>query len=233
MPLFSIDEAIFAAVPNARFAAVVLRGADNTGVNRAVEERLRAAEEAVRRAFAGQDVKAHPNLAIWRETFGERGWTPSKYLSSIEALVRRVAKGGELPRINPAVDLGNSLSLRYLVPLGTHDLAGAPEGISVRLSRPEDRFLPMGEQPAEIPEPGEIVYASGGDIRTRRWVWRQSGTALVGPEARDILFPLDGFAPRTEEAVRRAAEELAELAPALLGGTTAVYHLGPAQRAVP
>ena len=225
MPLFSIDEAVFAAVPNARFSAVVLRGADNTGSNSAVEDRLRAAEEAVRAAFAGQDVKAHPSIAIWREVFGARGWTPSKYLSSIEALVRRVAKGGALPRINPAVDLGNSLSLRYLVPLGTHDLASAPEGIAVRLARPEDHFLPMGNEPPEAPEPGEIVYASGADIRTRRWVWRQSRTALVGSEARDILFPLDGFSPQTEEAVRRAAEELAELAPALLGGSAAVYHL--------
>ena len=177
--------------------------------------------------FADVDPKTHPNLAVWRNAFASRGWTPSKYLSSVEALVRRLAKGDDMPRINAAVNLANSVSLSMLVPIGAHDLGTAPNGIDVRLAVPNDRFHPMGDAPDETPEEGEIVYVHEHDVRTRRWVWRQSRTGLIRESATDILFPIDGFALQTESAVRDAAQRLFELAPSLLGGIASVHHLDP------
>ncbi|HLI52064.1 MAG TPA: hypothetical protein VKU87_09710, partial [Thermomicrobiaceae bacterium] len=55
--------------------------------------------------------------------------------------------------------------------------------------------------------------------------WRQSRIGLVTPEARDILFPIDGFAGVSEDDAYRAAEMLAEIIPRYLGGSTSVYHL--------
>lgn len=227
MSVFRIAPEVFAAFPNARFGAVVVRGADNTQGATEAAARLAQAVVATREQFAGADPKSHPAIAVWREAFGARGWTPSKYLSSIEALVRRIAKGGDLPSINPAVDLGNSASLTHLIPIGAHDLATAPEGIVVRVAEPGDAFHPMGDGPPETPEPGEIVYAHGHDIRTRRWVWRQSRTGLVTAASRDLLFPLDAFAGVTDDAMHAAAAMLAELVPSLLGGEATVNELNP------
>lgn len=227
MIAFRVDLEVFAAFPAARFAAVVVRGIDNRRASDDAAARLARAVAETRQAFAGTDPKSHPAVAVWREAFGTRGWTPSKYLSSIEALVRRVARGGDLPSINPAVDLANAISLRWLVPIGAHDLGTTTEGIVVRLAAPDDRFLPMGDGPDEVPEPAEIVYASGRDVRTRRWVWRQSRTGLVSGVTRDILFPIDGFAGVTGDAVRSAAGELAEIIPALLGGASSLFLIDP------
>ncbi len=227
MPIFRVDPAVFDLFPNARFSAVVVRGADITTPNPEVDRLLNAAVELVRAEFETLDPKSHPNIAVWREAFSSRGWTPSKYLSSIEALVRRLAKGGDMPHINPAVDLANSVSLSLLVPIGAHDLDTAPSGIDVRLSDSDDRFRPMGDAPDETPDDGEIVYVHAHDVRTRRWVWRQSRTGLISDDATNILFPIDGFAPQTDGAVREAAQRLFELAPAMLGGTAAIFHLGP------
>lgn len=228
MTLFRIDPAVFEAFPNARFAAVVVRGIDNRRSADEASERMTQAVATAREAFAGIDPKSHPSIAIWREVFGARGWTPSKYLSSIEALVRRISKGGELPSINPAVDLGNSVSVTRVIPIGAHDLSLASEGIEVRLSAPGDRFLPMGDAPEETPDPDEIVYAHGHDVRTRRWVWRQSRSGLVTPETRDVFYPIDGFAGVSEQDAYAAADTLAEIVSALLGGAAEIYHLDPA-----
>jgi DNA/RNA-binding domain of Phe-tRNA-synthetase-like protein len=225
MAIFRIDPAVFELFPNARFSAVVARGVNNHGENPRVTHLLDESVAQVRAEFADRDPKADPRIAVWRDAFSSRGWTPSKYLSSIEALVRRIAKGGSLPRISPAVDLANSVSLGLLVPIGAHDLDTAPTGIAVRLTEPDDRFLPMGDAPEESPDDGEIVYVHANDVRTRRWVWRQSRTGLVSEHSTDFLFPVDGFAPSTEQAVREAAERLGELVPALLGGHATVYHL--------
>ena len=41
---------------------------------------------------------------------------------SAEALLARVLKGGELPRINALVDTYNAVSVRHLIPVGGEDL---------------------------------------------------------------------------------------------------------------
>lgn len=225
--VFSIDPAIFDAFPYARFAAVVVRDLDNHRSSDEAAERMLQAVGTTRQRFEGIDPKSHPSIAIWREVFGSRGWTPSKYLSSIEALIRRITKGGEPPSINPAVDLANSVSIDRVIPLGAHDLRYSPEGMVVRLARPGDVFQPMGDAPDEVPDEGEIVYAHGQTIATRRWVWRQSRVGLVTAEARDILFPIDGFAGVSENDAYLAAETLAEIIPQYLGGIATIHHLNP------
>jgi len=230
--VFRVDQSVFDLFPNARFAAVVVRGANNQERVPEIDRLLDEAVARVQAEFSGVDPKSHGNIAVWREAFSSRGWTPSKYLSSIEALVRRLAKGGVMPRINPAVDLANSVSLSLLVPIGSHDLGTAPSGIQVRLSRLDDRFRPMGDAPDETPDDGEIVYAHESDVRTRRWVWRQSRTGLLSENATNILFPIDGFTPQTDGSVIEAAERLADLAPRFLGGTVTLHRIEPEHPAV-
>ncbi len=224
---------VFERVWEARFAAVVALGINNRRGAQEAAGRLSQAIATVTSTLGSCDPKEHPSIAAWRETFRDLGWLPSSYQSSVEALVRRSLKGKPPPSINPAVDLANSVSLRYLVPIGAHDLSTAPMGLTVRLARPGDRFLPMGEAPEEIPDPGEIVYAHGTDIRTRRWVWRQSRTGLVTLDTTDVVFPIDGLAHVTESAVHLAAAELATLVGELLGGEVHVWWLDPASPQAP
>jgi DNA/RNA-binding domain of Phe-tRNA-synthetase-like protein len=224
---FRVTPEVFDRVPHARFAVVVARGIDNRQSPHVAAGYLSQAVAAVVGHFGSLHPKEHPAIAAWREVFRRLGWSPSTYQSSVEALVRRSLRGKPPPSINPAVDLANSVSLRFLVPVGVHDLGTAPLGLAVRLTRPGDWFLPMGGAPQETPEPGEIVYAHEADIRTRRWVWRQSRTGLVGPETVDALFPLDGFAGVTEDAVRQAASGLASLVQDLLGGEVHVGWVDP------
>ncbi|RIK35472.1 MAG: hypothetical protein DCC58_20445, partial [Chloroflexi bacterium] len=115
-----------------------------------------------------------------------------------------------LPRINPIVDLANACSLAYRVPIGAHDIDTFAENpLTVRRATADDVSLPMGDSAAERADLGEIIYVVANDIRTRRWVWRQARTALVGPDSCNVLFPIDGFSPQTTTAVRDAADLLA------------------------
>lgn len=51
--------------------------------------------------------------------------------------------------------------------------------LEVRPAAEGDRFIPFGGGEAELPDPGEIVYASGQEVRTRRWTWRQSEVGKI------------------------------------------------------
>lgn len=135
--------------------------------------------------------------------------SPSRYPSSNIALLRRIAKGKGLWRVNPVVDLGNAISIKYGLPLGAHAL-GEKDVLELRFSRPDDVFVALGESEPDVTlASGELVYAVGSLVHTRRWTWRQSENGKVEPSTTRIAFPIDGFMGVNEDEVRAACEELA------------------------
>ena len=226
--LFRVAPEVFAAFPNYFVACVVARGIDRTPTSARFEELVLGSGERARATYEGLDLKDEPPFAAWRKAFSQAGWSPSRFPASVEAIHKRVQRGADLPRINTPVDLANSAALYYAVPVGTHDIASfAGQPLEVRYARGADRFNAMGGE-EERPDAGEIVYAVGSDIRTRRWVWRQGRSGLVSADALDIFFPIDGFADETFDAVVAAQNYLAEVCAADLSAhvETAIVDAG-------
>jgi DNA/RNA-binding domain of Phe-tRNA-synthetase-like protein len=126
-------------------------------------------------------------------------------------MLKRIQKGGAIPSINPIVDLNNLISVRYFLPMGSHDIDALTGECSIRLSSEGDIFLPLGDTTEEVLPAGELVYADAQRIRTRRWIWRQSEIGKITQESKTIFFPIDGFLSVNETSVRAAQEDLAEL----------------------
>ena len=127
-------------------------------------------------------------------------------------MLTRVSKKKGLPSINPIVDIGNAMSLKYYLPMGAHDIDTiAPQDVEVRFSRDGDKFIPFGETEPEILDAGELVYAVGDKVRTRRWIWRQSEEGKIVESTKNIFFPIDGFKNSNYDNLMAAREELASL----------------------
>lgn len=107
-------------------------------------------------------------------------------------------------------------------PMGAHDLGGSSEDICIRFAQPGDTFLPFGGEAEEIPDSGEVVYAVGHQVRTRRWTWRQSEHGKITPESTDIFFPIDGFTNFNREQVLAARDDLKTLVKQISGCEAAV-----------
>ena len=218
---FTVSQEIFSLLPDACFGVVVAKGMDNHGSRPEIQQWLEESIRLAARHFEGRKVKEEAAILPYREAFRALSINPNKYMCSIEALFTRIAKGKGMPCINPIVDLGNAISLKYTLPIGAHDLKDAPEGISVRLARPKDTFLPFGGTEEEEPEPGETVYAVGSQVRTRRWTWRQSEHGKIGSETSWVFFPIDGFTSFNKDAVLAARDELRQKLEEVFGCTTA------------
>ena len=219
---FEVSEEVFAALPRACFGVVAVTGADNAAPCPEIEAMLADSIARCEADFRDVRIKEAPEIGPYRDAFRALGINPNKYLCSIEALLTRIAKGKGFPHISPAVDLGNALSLRYRLPIGAHDMGTVARALEVRPARAEDRFIPFGETEAETPEPGEIVYVSDGQVRTRRWTWRQSEIGKITERTADLLFPIDGFADVNLDRVLAARAELARCAETLLGARVSV-----------
>lgn len=116
-----------------------------------------------------------------------------------------------MPYINPVVDLENAVSLKYTLPMGAHDLGGSSNDICIRLAKNGDIFIPFGSDSEEAPDIGEVVYAVGQQVRTRRWTWRQSENGKITAASSDIFFPIDGFNDFNKDRVLKAQAELDSL----------------------
>ena len=103
------------------------------------------------------------------------------------------------------------MSIKYLLPMGAHDIDAASGDIQVRFSRQGDQFTPFGETAAEILEAGELIYSAGERVKTRRWIWRQSEEGKVTQDSQNVFFPIDGFSDHNLNRVIAARDELAEL----------------------
>ena len=219
---FEVSPAVFELLPDACFGVVAVKGADNTRPIAEVSALLHESIAESEARFGGLKVKELPEIAPYRDAFRALGINPNKFMCSIEALLTRIAKGKGFPEISPVVDFGNAVSLKYRLPIGAHDMGTVSRALEVRHAQPGDSFIPFGGGEAETPEPGEVVYVSDGQVRTRRWTWRQSEVGKTTPETRDLLFPIDGFTSLNLERVLAARAELAEGLERYFGAKTAV-----------
>ena len=205
---FIVEKEIFEKLPNACFGIVMAKGIDNSKayseIDRLLDESIRIAAQR----FEGKKIKEEPDIVPYREAFRALNMNPNKYLCSIEALFTRIAKGKGIPHINPVVDLVNAISLKYTLPMGAHDLGGSNDDICIRPARLSDTFLPFGGETEETPDPGEVVYAVGNQVRTRRWTWRQSEHGKITSASTDIFFPIDGFTDFNREQVLAARDAI-------------------------
>ncbi|HEX2910475.1 MAG TPA: tyrosine--tRNA ligase [Chloroflexia bacterium] len=236
---FSIAPQIFELFPDYCVGGVIATGIHNQvadDVHNRIHHELQEATTQLRRRFAtgestpggANPITAYSTIAAWREAFKKVGIKPGEYQSSVEALARRALRPDYvIPSINPAVDISNSVSLRYMVPLGGHDIDALVGDMQVRLAHEGDFFSPIEDTDAQVESvpPGEPVYADDAEVRTRRWVWRQGRKARVTEKSHSIFFPIDGWKNLNEQEVREATQTLKTLLTELLGAQCQEFFL--------
>ena len=178
---------------------------------------LREAEALARAMFAGGKVAEHPHIAAWREAFAAFGVKPNKMLNSAEALISRVVKGGELPRINWLADVYNALSVRYVLPIGGEDLDKAVGTQRLEIASGLEVFDTMkdGLPFAYHPLAGEVVWMDDAGVTCRAWNWRQCVRTRLTEAPRNAYFVLDTLEPysQLETAASELEEYLQQLSP--------------------
>ena len=206
---FKVHPALFEILPDACFGFVVARGLDNWNMNLEAAALLQNSIQAVRAELGEINIRELPGIAAYRKAFQVLGYNPNKFMCSIEALVKRILKGGEFPLINTAVDLGNAMSLRHILPIGAHDINVCKDDIEIRFAVQGDTFVPFGSKKSEAVDVGELVYTRGNSVKTRKWIWRQGVSGMISEKSTDIFYPIDGFTGINDTVVKVARDELA------------------------
>ncbi|HNX32544.1 MAG TPA: phenylalanine--tRNA ligase beta subunit-related protein [Holophaga sp.] len=217
---YAISNEVFARFPDYVRGVVIAYDLTNGESSPELVELLRDAEASVRTRLDLATLTASPRIACWREAFKAQGIKPNEFRCSVEAMARRALRNQPLPTINALVDLGNALSLRHLVPVGSHAIDVVTGNLSLRPATGEEAFVAFGSEQEEHPNPGEIVFTEGNTVLTRRWSWRQSNHTLTLPGTTAIEFNVDGLPPVPRAEVEAICQEVAGLIRKHCGGTT-------------
>jgi DNA/RNA-binding domain of Phe-tRNA-synthetase-like protein len=207
--------------PRASVAVLVCRGMDNSSGRPSVTELVDRLERgAAQHPFTGT-LADHPHVAAWRAAYRAFGTNPRSHPVSFEALVKRFAKSGELPRISPAVDVYNVVSVRSMLPVGGYDLDTLAGDVVLTRARGGEVFEPIGRdpQPEEVTA-GEVIYRDDARVLTRRWNHRDSIVSAITERTRNAAFFLESPDRDViaEEALSTAAETLREYVDAACSG---------------
>ncbi len=200
----SVDQAIWRLRPDFVALSIVVRGGRN------VPSQDVAGADSGAALVADVPAWGEAHLEAWRQAYAVFGAKAKRTPCSAEALRRRAERDGALPRINALVDLYNTLSVRYVLPIGGEDLSayrGAPRLVRAVGDEPFDTMRD-GQPSIELADAGEVVWRDDAGVTCRRWNWRQSTRTRLDVSSRDMWFVLERLEPMPLGELEKVGEAL-------------------------
>lgn len=209
MATFAYDDAVADRYPTIRAGVVHATGLANGPSPPGLLDRYRDEQTSASERLRETTLADLPQIAAWRRAFTRFGAKPTQHRNAAEALLRRLAKRGDIPTINALVDVGNLVSVRYAMPVAVFDRANGAGSMTVRFASGDERFMDLGSSEGVHPDPGEVVFVDDDDVvHARRWCWRQSAQSATGPSTAEALIVVEGH---HDTAGRDAGSALSDL----------------------
>lgn len=136
MEILAVDEA-------ARAVSLGILALDDVRVgprDELTDREMATLEGRIREEMGERPPSKIQELAPARILYRAAGIDPTRHRPSSEALVRRVVRGGTLPRINAAVDLANLAAVSYFLPIGLYDAGRLRGPVRLRLGRADESY---------------------------------------------------------------------------------------------
>ncbi|BFH74550.1 B3/4 domain-containing protein [Sulfurisphaera javensis] len=178
--------------------------------NNEIEKELQKIEEKYR-SENPDSLKDNPVVRAYRDFYWKIGIDPTKTRPSGEALRRRVARNGKLPRINNVVDAGNIVSTETLVPIGLYDMDKIIGNPKIILSKGNEFFYGIGKKEPEKINPNIPIMVDDSGKVMHIYPHRDSTLTNIMLETKNVLIVSAGVPGVEKDLVIRAAKLTAEL----------------------
>ena len=133
-------------------------------------------------------------MQIWRQAF-RKFKTKKGVRCSIEALLKRSTGENPVHTINPLVDIYNSASLRYALPVGSEDMDTFVGDLRLTITEGGDDFHLIGEEESNPSLPGELVYKDDAGAVCRCFNWRDGQRTMITGQTRNAFMIIENLEP--------------------------------------
>jgi len=128
-----------------KLAVAIVENIDNSENNAPYKNLEKLAEELYNK-YSATTIGKISGIENARKLFKSVHIDPTKNRPSSEALLRRAIKQKPLPKINPAVDIGNWCSLEFLLPICVYDYQKIFEPVELRLGKANEKYLAINNR---------------------------------------------------------------------------------------
>jgi DNA/RNA-binding domain of Phe-tRNA-synthetase-like protein len=210
--MFAYDDAVAGRYPTIRAGVIHATGLVNGPSPPALLDEYRAEQRAASERLEATAMADLPSIAAWRRAFTRFGVKPTQHRNAAEALLRRLARHGDIPTINTLVDIGNFVSIRYAMPVAVFDQDNVAGSTTVRFATGAETFTDLGSTESVHPDPGEVIFVDDNDVvSARRWCWRQSAQSATSTTTVDALIVIEGHHDTARQDVESALADLTSL----------------------
>lgn len=213
MKKFIIDPEIIELFPDVQINLLCLSNFDNhvqESKQGTFQQLLVDAEKEAQQYLTVEPFRNNPVVSQWRDAF-TKFKTKKGARSSIEALLKRVSQGHEFTPIIPLVDIYNSISLKYAVPVGGETISAIDGNLHLGVADGGESFKPLGATEDAPALPGEVIYYDQTGAVCRCFNWREAQRTMLTEETTDAVMVVEAI--NQEQAVRAnaAIDELKKL----------------------
>lgn len=208
MKKIKLEDSFLEIFPDAKIGILVCRGINNQ--KETEDKYAEYLEESGRVALqyvADPEFAQNPVIRTWRDAF-YKFRTKKGARCSIEAMLKRVSKGGTIGCINPLVDLYNGVSLRYGVPVGGENIDAFQGDICLTVAEGGEDFITYGSDKSEPPYEGEVIYKDDVGAICRCLNWRESVRTMLTEDTVNAFMCIETV---SEEDVPQMLEAQAAL----------------------
>lgn len=220
-----IEAAIIKQFPDTKIGVLIAENVNNKTRSEKISMFIGQVEEKIRKAYSLEDITSVDKIVDWREAYRSFGCKPSEYRSSVEALLRRILQGKELPLINPIVDIYNLISIKYFLPAGGGNLDKIKGTINLTIAQGTEHFVMLGSSTPVPIKSGEVIYIDDEEVLCRAWNYRESDKTKITEDTRNVYLLLEGLKNTSDEEITNALSELAELISVYCGGSLKKFVL--------
>src|SRR6266571_2949545 len=219
MIVFQYDPAILARFLTVVGGDILAQNMTNGQTPDRLQTMYQPEQQATLQRIGDPPLSQIPSLSAWRGAFRGFGVDPTQYRSAAEALLRRLTKKGDIPRINTLVDIGNLVSIRYALPVAVFDTRTLLGTVTVHFADGTERYTTLGQDELEHPEPGEVVFSDATKlVIARRWCWRQSEQSAAQQGTTQAIITVEAHHAEGNKDVDAALNDLLTLLRTYAGG---------------
>lgn len=222
---FKINKKVFEKFPDLVVAIPIIYGFDNNKAKQESESILRETEEILKNNLDMAKLMTSVKVRSYIDCFTKFGIDPNVFLPAHVALSKRVLEGGNIPSINPMVNLYNSFSIANTTPFGGEDLDKVYGNFRLFVAEGGEKWYPIGGKKSKPAVAGELVWGDDLDLSTRALNWRQCDRTKLTADSKNGYFVMDGFKGINDDLIRRTAEIFVETATGLFGGNGQILWL--------
>ncbi len=218
MKRFILENDYLELFPDSKIGILVCNGIDNRiKEEEKYREYLDNAQQEALKYIQDPEFAQNQVIRTWRDAF-QKFKTKKGARCSIEAMLKRVSKGGDIGCINPLVDIYNGISLKYGVPVGGEDIDKFQGDNRLTIADGSEEFVTYGSDKSEPPYPGEVVYKDDAGAICRCFNWRESVRTMLSEETTNAFMCIETVAGERDDVLDAALDELKSLIEEELGG---------------